>query len=265
MSIESRHKGLSGIQITIRAILSLYLVFSVPFRWAFIPEFLLKDIRYGGFIFADLIATIYFLWENYASLKITLNQVLPLNDLENPPSGSVRSLVTLADEENNRFPFIQTISRVKISSYISILSSIPFEYITLATDSNISINYFLFNRMIRIVFLPSYANDISRYLEEYGLMKNLSLHRTWKLFCAMALAGHWCGCVFFYIAKNEALKGNISTWPQIIGLFEVKMSIGNVNEESVYLQMNEGVAGMYIQSLYWAYITMVRCYQIIAS
>lgn len=259
MSNIGRRKNLNGIRIIARALLSLYLVLSVPFRWAFIPNFSLRNVEYVGFVLVDLLATIYFIWENAISLKTSFHQVLPLNDLENPPSGSLVSCHSIAthdsQQENVRSPFIQILSRVKISSLLSILASIPLEYFSFMLVFDVHLNYLMFNRLIRIGFLPSYANDISGFLEEKGLMKNLSLHRAWKLFCAMALAGHWCGCVFFFIAKKEALNGNPFTWPQSIGLFEV--NLGRVGQEAIYLHMNESEVRMYIQSLYWAYITMV--------
>ena len=62
--------------------------------------------------------------------------------------------------------------------------------------------------------------EITRWLEDRGTIKNVGLHRTWKLFTAMSVAGHWCACVFFYISKTEAQSGSRVTWAEADGLYE---------------------------------------------
>ena len=56
----------------------------------------------------------------------------------------------------------------------------------------------------------------------------------------------------FLVAKLEALKGNSLIWPQVIGLYEI---IQEMNSFQVH--MLQGIYTSYIQSLYWAYITMM--------
>eukprot|EP00592_Proboscia_alata_P010539 CAMPEP_0194364498 /NCGR_PEP_ID=MMETSP0174-20130528/12409_1 /TAXON_ID=216777 /ORGANISM="Proboscia alata, Strain PI-D3" /LENGTH=2019 /DNA_ID=CAMNT_0039138563 /DNA_START=856 /DNA_END=6918 /DNA_ORIENTATION=- len=74
----------------------------------------------------------------------------------------------------------------------------------------------------------------------------------------MALAGHWCGCAFFFVAKHEALKGNVSTWPQAAGMYNVYSTNENDGiSPSFSLEMHSSISQCYLKSLYWAYITMI--------
>eukprot|EP00957_Ditylum_brightwellii_P202342 15329745-Ditylum_brightwellii.AAC.1 len=70
----------------------------------------------------------------------------------------------------------------------------------------------------------------------------------------MAIAGHWCGCGFFFVARDQALKGNPMIWPQDIGIYTI-LSEGHSN--NVSLMFLKDTPEAYILSLYWAYITMI--------
>ena len=67
----------------------------------------------------------------------------------------------------------------------------------------------------------------------------------------MALSGHCCGCLFFYIAKKHAIGGIEITWPEDTGIF--KKNIRN-NRELVQMITDSEA---YIRAFYWAYITMI--------
>ena len=99
----------------------------------------------------------------------------------------------------------------------SVVSVLPIECVSTFIKVN-NINLLILNRLLRIALLPGYLSDVSLLLEKNGLVINIRIQRTWQLFVAMALSGHWCACIFFGVAKLEALKGNSFTWPQIIGL-----------------------------------------------
>ena len=254
-----REKKLNGIKVVLRALLSLYLVVSIPFRWAFLPEYSVIDGDIIGFVMMDLISTAYFSFEvlnGLRELKHASNAIVPL-DIEHHHLNESNRRAHNVHSDESKSTFMMILLRVSPYTVFSVMATLPFEYIYIVFGSFSIPIYCLMNRLIRILFLPIYANDISNYLAEKGIIKNLSLHRTWKLFFTMALAGHWCGCVFYYIAKKEALSGNEYTWPQSIDLYELSLLSNPSSNASLVLIMNDNTAGIYIQSLYWAYITMV--------
>ena len=74
----------------------------------------------------------------------------------------------------------------------------------------------------------------------------------------MALAGHLCGCGFYYIARYQAENGVGLTWPEVAGIYSVA-STRTVSDgpSQVQVSMTSTPAEAYINSLYWAYITMI--------
>lgn len=242
--------------LLLRAALSLYLVLSVPFRISFVSEFKVS-IDHIGFVLADLLCTFFFFADIISSFRRSARiPVLPITNFEET-SGTISRDGAGVSEDEPRKP-LEICSfwfRAQRRLYASVLATLPFEYVALFIP-DVNVNYFMLNRMIVAFFLPGYAHDVSKILERRGLVKNISVHRAWKLFCAMALAGHWCGCVFFFVAKGEAHQGNEVTWAQSIGLFEI--SLASSNPPTYDIVMSRTIPGAYIQALYWAYITMVR-------
>jgi len=240
------------IVVLIRSFFCVYLVVSIPLRLAFIPEYDIDLQQYGIFVVLDFFSTVFFIGETISVKFRGWQRVVPLQE-------------HLEDERNedsveNAAPWWGTESQLLL---LSIVASVPLEYIVLfLVDSRTnSTNYFLMNRFIRVLYLPAYINDISKCLELKGVLKNVGLHRTWKLFFTMAIAGHWCGCGFFYIAKEEAMNGEI-TWPEDIGIFITKVVIPNNSstikmEPTIEIEMLTNIPYAYILSLYWAYITMI--------
>ena len=88
---------------------------------------------------------------------------------------------------------------------LTVMVTLTLEYIYIVFGSFSIPIYCLMNRLIRILFLPFCANEISKYVAEKIIIKKLSFHRTWNLCFAMGFAGHWCGCVFYYIATKKKL------------------------------------------------------------
>ena len=116
----------------------------------------------------------------------------------------------------------------------------------------------ILNKCVRLILLPDYIKDVSLFLELRESINYFGAHRAWILFFTMALAGHCCSCVFFWIAKNEALKGDGITWPEDLGLLSIINPELNLSQTSHrYIEMRVSIFEAYIQSLYWAYITMV--------
>jgi len=254
----------NGARVTLRALFSVYIAFSIPFRFAFVPSFQMSS-NYLSFIMCDLLCTVCFSIEIFLTLReLTRNSVVPIDaDIENTSfplcTASRSSRSFLKEGKFSKATLMKSILfRIPISLYVSVIATVPLEYCAFSfiTSKRNSLNWLLVNRLLRVFFIPVYAQEIAKVLEHRGLLKNLSLHRTWQLFFAMAMAGHWCACVFYFIAENEALEGNEYTWPQSIGLYEIEPAKEDAFS-SHYLLMNHNIVGRYIQSLYWAYITMV--------
>ena len=145
------------------------------------------------------------------------------------------------------------------------LSAFPLEYVALiftsSVASTIPTNYLLLNRTLMLFDLPRHLSNISSLLGQAGILKNIGAHRAWKLFFAMALPGHWCGCGFFLVAKSQAIQGNPYTWPEEMGIYQhastATSSESQAGGDTGSVLMLADSREAYIQSLYWAYITMI--------
>ena len=135
------------------------------------------------------------------------------------------SASTLLEEQEANNDFDEVDHKVfSIGFLIELLATLPLEYVAMtyiSEDSSEQLVWYLMNRILRISYLPTYFTEITRWLEDRGTMKNPGMHRTWKLFSTMAIAGHWCGCMFFFISKTEAEKGIRFTWPESDVLYSV--------------------------------------------
>ena len=130
--------------------------------------------------------------------------------------------------------------------------------------------FLMLNRCFIIFKLSLYIEDFADFLDDRGFIKNIGMQRSWKLFFAMAIAGLWCCCGFFMVGKIEAMNRRVCevggtsyslTWPEVLGLFKVldfhdDLSSSGTNDVNT-LQKLTSIAVAFIQSLYWAYITMV--------
>ena len=241
---------------------AFYYCISLPLRLAFVPYFCLGP-DHAVFIILDALATAFLLWKaldmhvlrrarseaRVAPLIVTADGLLSKVSSKGP-KGSQRCLSLLSA------PFL-----------FALLSAFPLEYVAMmftsgggGGTSTIPTNYLLLNRTLMLFDLPRHLSHISSLLEQAGILKNIGVHRAWKLFFAMALAGHWCGCGFFLVAKSQAVRGDPYTWPEEMGIYQ-HMSISSSNSQagggagSVLMLVNAREA--YVQSLYWAYITMI--------
>ena len=136
-------------------------------------------------------------------------------------------------------------------------ATIPLEYLSLLSREENWSNSLLLNRLLRACFLPKYLKDLCTMLGHRGYLSNIGVIRTWLLFVAMALAGHVCGCGFFFVARRQALDGAALTWPEAYGLYAVETSITAEGQRHVALIMESTLTEAYVVSLYWAYITMI--------
>jgi len=244
---KSRNLGRRNgwLRITLRLLLAVYLSLSIPFRVAFIPTFTVHT-KFFLFVALDLISTIFFVIETIIALPSSSpsasSSVVPVTDSRKAFISRNASMIGGGQRRPKWWDFS-----------LSLLATVPFEYATIIWEHD-KTNYFLMNRALRMFYLPSYLSDISRILEEKDLLRNICVDRAWKLFFAMAIAGHWCGCGFFFVARDQALKGNPMTWPQDIGIYTI-LSEGHSN--NVSLMFLKDTPEAYILSLYWAYITMI--------
>lgn len=251
-SQESWNQEDKTLYNVIRTLACIYFATTLPFRIAFLPSFWLNFQEYGALIILDCISTIVFVIDACQSFKIHrlslmhAVRVSPMNSEEftGNEDGNAGSILEMNDG----------IVRSPIALLLlSMAACLPLEYFSLVTEcKDETVTLLMLNRVLLIMRLPSYIEDLVIYLEARGL-KNIGIQRAWKLFFAMAIAGHWCCCVFFYVAKMEAVNGGDLSWPEELGIFERRgMESGN---QSIVLI--ESVTFAYIQSLYWAYITMV--------
>jgi len=238
-----------------RTLCCIYLSISIPFRLAFVPDYAI-ELQYLGFVLSDFLCTMLF------AIEIIINST-PFRGSCVVPS---EEILVSRNQINTHYPHILR-SKLKCFAFhfsagttASIIMTLPFEYISLFTDTKYT-NFLLLNRALRVTFLPIYLSDIAGILEQKKFIRNIGLQRTWKLFLTMALAGHWCGCIFFLISKYEAMKGGTSTWPQEIGIYDVKSNTLARDGSPIFeIEMNQSEFFAYIQTLYWAYITMVRTF-----
>lgn len=235
-----------------RATACIYLAFSIPIRMAFYQDFRVGFDDLPGYVVLDLLSTLLFSVDTVRLLRgKTRGVVAPSREDD---CGSQRSVSSdfakeriVAERSNGHM-------RCSFAFIFSLVATIPFEYFDLLISGGQAATPFMINRLLRLTYLPFYLSDISMILERKGVMQNIGLHRAWKLFFAMAIAGHWCGCGFFYTARVQTLKGNPSTWPQDIGLYRAHQT---AELDSYYVEMLKSTPEAYIQSLYWAYITMI--------
>lgn len=237
-------------QVLSRLFFSIYIAVTLPLRFAFIPEFQIDLYTYATFIVFDILSIIYFITDDiFIFRRATRAEVQPTNTELSFSEADLSN----SDAHANRTEILR---RNQVVLIISILSSLPFEYVTLALSRKRTLaNYFLMNRILRVFFLPNYVEDCSVLLENKGILRNIGMQRAWKLFFVMALAGHWCCCGFFIVAKMEMIHRQGFTWAEELQLIQL-----NDYGDAIMLV---SVPEAYIQALYWAYITMVSILQVV--
>ena len=228
----------------LRTICCVYLAISIPLRLAFVTDFKIGK-NFLGFVISDFLSTLFFSIE-IMSTQVGLRGgcVLPVEEI---PSSLSRFSIFNAEASTRQPLYKKAPNWISSNVIASTLMTLPLEYISLILKIK-NVNILLLNRAFRVLHLPWYLSDIAQFLEDKHIIKNIGLQRTWKLFFAMALAGHWCGCIFFLVARHEARDGVIRTWPQEQGIFVLS---------SNDVDMTQSAPNAYIKSLYWAYITMV--------
>ena len=255
MPLASTHNLLSRngedaaalLRVWLRVVVSIYLIATIPWRLSFLPAFNLSR-HHVGFVVLDLLSTLFFSYETAALAKMirrtrSARSVLPTTE---------RGDALAVSEDERNFPNGDVRVRMIFLTY-SIMATLPLEYLaTIFLPSN-EVVFFLLNRLLRIVCLPAYLRDLSTRLARKGHLTTPGVQRTLLLFFTMALAGHLCGCGFFLVAKTLARGGARMTWPEALGIYSLESAGGG----EFRIKMESSVPEAYIQSLYWAYITLV--------
>jgi hypothetical protein len=248
-----------------RALGSIYFSVSIPFRIAFMPTFTINIHEHASFVILDLIFNVILLIDMFQTVhRHSLytkrkKQILPSSNEDEYISSGNSEEPTYDDEEEN------TAIHPSIHLILSFLVCVPLEYFSLLIirrhpqgdeGANNLVNYLMINKIAVILHLPSCVKDISDFFEAHGL-KSMGVQRAWKLLFAMAICGHWCCCGFFVVGKVGAKSSNsdLTSWPEEIGILQVELS--TEGSGSITVKLVDGVSNAYIQSLYWAYITMV--------
>lgn len=209
----------------------------------------------------DLLATIFFSYETIRLAKLTQSLISPRSILPatfEPPrmtDDSVGQSLRSYDESVELRPRRTVWSYGRVLFYF--VATFPLEYLPMLFWGGGGTNYFLLNRLIRFFYLPKYLNDLAMVLARNGYLRNIGVRRTWMLFFTMALAGHLCGCGFYFVSRHQALSGVASTWPEVSGIYSVDSTTDVDGQEQVEVTMKTTASEAYITSLYWAYITMI--------
>ena len=257
IKMPSKEEGYKLLTAWLRTIFCIYAVASISWRLAFCPEFTLSIVSFPGFIVIDLLSTIFFSYDvsNAARQKIVSSrQVLPetVDLIKHSSSSSNENQEKFHFDDSELYEQFQT-NPSWWNIMIHLLATLPFEYASLfLPEGREWPNYLMTNRLLHLLHLPRYLNELSALLARRGYVKNIGFRRTWLLFFTMALAGHLCGSVFYLIGRREAINGIEMSWPEVAGIYSV-----NLTSEGFELKMEKSAAEAYISSLYWAYITMI--------
>lgn len=268
---QARNESKSLFKVA-RTIACVYLSVSIPLRIAFLPDFQIDGNTFSILDFFSMALYVMDALRNYycdRHLWMGAAQITPVWTDAGGRQSTHRSTGMVAESLGAGMPkTMPTWKRPILSLVTSTVACLPIEYITLLQQYNGVnglVNYLMLNRILIILRLPKYIEDLADFFEAHGL-KSIGVQRAWKLFFAMALAGHWCCCGFFLAGKMEAIKGGDLTWPENLDLFQIH-AVNDAGDERgsnavrLYITVDD-VLNAYIQSLYWAYITMVSAFAV---
>ena len=263
---------LGSIRMFTRLFCCLYITISLPLRAAFFEDFDFTKAEYLRFAVLDNFCTLFFVAEIIGSYKKFRSKVFP-GDENSKGIKQLDSDSTLSKDVDISSSFIHESAAVHLdgsgtaekqvlsfSFLVELLATLPLEYLLLASPRlGRQAVWFMMNRVLRVVYLPIYTTELTRWFEDRRTLTNIGLQRTWKLFSLMAITGHWCACIFFFIAKRQAENGVDFTWPQSDGLYYISQPAeGDASSGKKYeINFIASSSECYIRSLYWAYITMI--------
>lgn len=248
--------------VAAKTISSTYWAVTIPLRIAFFPDFRINSIQWSPFIILDFLALILFLLDAIQSYKRhrldylagKLNRISPESFLVGKPGvrKSENDITSSFQVDENR----STVTRFQL--FLSVLAAFPFEYLSIPFKSIESLpSVLLMNRLFIVIHMPKYFEQLSNHLEEANIVRNIGVQRALKLFFAMALAGHWCSCGFFIVSKLQMTRGIDVTWVEDLEIMKYTTTTIEGQSNAIGVELAVPVHYAYIQSLYWAYITMI--------
>jgi len=260
---------ISSSRVHLRLLACLYYAASLPLRAAFYQEYTIS-LEYTKFILADLVGTAFFSFEILTAYRSLFTRYQEADDdisTVSKTSGAERSLTPMSRNPGPQGAddgfFVPKVGVISFSFLLDVLATLPLEWVAWLLGVRVGlVVYFMLNRALRMLYLPKYVGDVMMWFEERDIMKNFGVQRSVLLFSGMALAGHWCGCLFYMIGYYFARRGEPRTWPEADGLYRI---VGPSNATTC-LEMDcglyeieylEQLNARYIRSLYWAYITMI--------
>ena len=298
-------------QSTLRALTSVwlpfialtYLLWSVPVRICFHPRYTPLDTRYYAYTALDYLADAFFLVEAWRTGRGHRISPVPadiqlFSTLSTPQPRRMSKLrQTLSSRLSRASTLVTRAGRITgagpaaahggggggarpggaravfAALAYGIAANAPLELVAaLCGAPRASVRLYLANRLLRAPQLPARLQALVELFEAAGVCRNIGLQRMWKLFFAMAMAGHWAGCGFYWIAVEtvercaaahtggaasgaddggpvEARQRDCYTWAERDGLFELGADGQIVAERARSYALQ--------RSVYWAYITMV--------
>mmetsp|Transcript_6892 Transcript_6892/g.13730 ORF Transcript_6892/g.13730 Transcript_6892/m.13730 type:complete len:1017 (-) Transcript_6892:11-3061(-) len=260
--------NLDTFRMFMRLFSCIYLTITLPLRVAFYENFDITE-KFKYFVGLDAVVTVIFIVEMISSYRKFNTKIVPTDDGVTDSKSSIdtsKSAMTdsmrsaLSEEEGGMDDEGMDKSVLSKGFVIELLATIPLEYLALGLNfSEGEVVWLLMNRILRVTYLFVYFQELTRWLEDRGTLKNVGMHRTWKLFSSMAFAGHWCACIFFLISKWEVESGGLKvTWPEADGLYSVAEEVNPISNKTEYkITYTATTVECYARSLYWAYITMI--------
>jgi len=249
----------------------IYNVCILPLRWAFLNDYDFKRNSLGWTTFfildygTDLLCAIDF------SLRYMSADKMDTGNLENNLLAGSRRISEIRRGSmvgGSRTSFRAKV-KTKISGevyrqswdmYVDIWAFFPIEILLLAfrgleVYAETYVHWRL-NRLLKIFRFRPYCVTLHTILENNGMVPNVSIGRMWILFSALVLIGHWCGCIFYWLSRVEAKRGNLETWGYYDGLWAAPE--GADPDTGVYaLKYLQPVGMRYSRSIYWAFVCLV--------
>ena len=196
--------------------------------------------KYTKFIIADAIGTLFFTIEIVTSFNSLHAQVIPEEDGYSggggggsggggaSPLSSSRSKIAKSQSSDGldksraqlRAEGAGGKAILSFDFLLEVCATLPIEWLAYFLNIRAGLGvYLMLNRALRMLYLRRYVNNVIFIFEERDMLKNFGVQRAILLFSGMALAGHWCGCIFYMISYYYARRGEINTWAEKDGLY----------------------------------------------
>lgn len=188
---------------------TIYYLFSITGRVCFLSYSFRDD--FGLIIFLDYLMDAFFLMDAFMKEGIQKSQpihkfirrVTSINMLQSKisptPRKTVASIIPSAKATHKNMRYI--------SQAYELFSAIPFEAILYCFGVK---HYYLFRmtKLLRIIFVRHYWDDLSISLEELNILRSASGHRAMFYLMSMFCVGHVGGCIMYLISYLQMTSEN---------------------------------------------------------